>query len=325
MKVLYKILVLFQCLLLTNFAWAEKTADEAAKRMLMAMVEAVKTKTYQGTVVYLRGKKAQTMRVYHSNIDGLEQERIIALNSPMREVVRSDDKVTCYFPDSRLVFVDNHPAQRSFLVQLPENQTQYSQFYNFVFLGNEHVIQKETQIIHIIPKDEFRYARKMWVDVETHLPLKFELIDENGDLVEQMMLTELQVVESIAPEMLAASSNIEPSEWTLGDRESVDSENQAWEFQNIPKGFGQVFYKRRMMPTSTQAVDHILFSDGFSSVSVYIDQKVQDNLDDYRKKMGAINSYSRFLDGYQITVLGAVPGKTVQTIGDGINLVGKLD
>ena len=151
------------------------------------------------------------------------------------------------------------------------------------------------------------------------------MIDENGDLVEQMMFTELQVVNSIAPDMLRASSNIEPSEWILGDRESVDSKNQSWEFRNIPKGFGQVFYKRRMMPTSSQAVEHILFSDGFSSVSVYIDQKLQDNLDDYRKKMGAINSYSRLVDRYQITVLGAVPGKTVQSIGDGINLVRKLD
>ena len=160
MTVLFKVLVFFQCLLVTHFAWAEKPTDEAAKRMLMAMVEAVKSRTYQGTVVYLRGRKAQTMRVYHANVDGLEQERIIALNSPMREVVRSDDKVTCYFPDSRLVFVDNQPAERSFLVQLPENRTQYSQFYDFVFLGNEHVIQKETQIIHIILKMNFATPEK---------------------------------------------------------------------------------------------------------------------------------------------------------------------
>ena len=304
---------------------AEDVPDNAAKRMLMAMVESVKAKTYQGTVVYLRDRKAQTMRVFHSNDDGLVRERIIALNSPMREVVRSDNKVTCYFPDSRMVFVDRQLTQQSILVQLPEIQAQSFELYNFVFEGREHVIQKETQIIHIIPKDEFRYARKMWIDVENQLLLKYELIDEEGELVEQMMFTELSVVDSISPDLLKASSKLEKSEWATGDGGLVANENQAWEFHNVPQGFARIFYKHRMMPSSKQEVEHILFSDGFSAVSVYIDSKLQDNLDDYRKKMGAINSYSRLENGYQITVLGAVPGKTVKTIGDGINLVGKLD
>ena len=306
-------------------AFAEDAPDNAAKRMLMAMVESVKSKTYQGTVVYLRDRKAQTMRVFHSNNDGKVRERIIALNSPMREVVRSNDKVTCYFPDSRMVFVDRQLTQKSILVQLPETQAESLELYNFVFEGREHVIQKEAQVVHIIPKDEFRYARKMWIDIETQLLLKYELIDEEGELVEQMMFTELRVVDSIPADLLTASSNIEASAWGTGDGGLVANENQAWEFHNVPKGFDRVFYKNSIMPSSKQAVEHILFSDGFSSVSVYIDSKLQDNLDDYRKKMGAINSYSRLENGYQITVLGAVPEKTVKTIGEGINLIGKLD
>lgn len=312
-------------LLVASGVFAEDVPDNAAKQMLMAMVESVKAKTYQGTVVYMRDRKAQTMRVFHSNNNGIVRERIIALNSPMREVVRSDNTVTCYFPDSRMIFVDHQLTQKSILMQLPETQAQSLELYNFVFERREHVIQKKTQVIHIIPKDDFRYARKMWIDIENQLLLKYQLIDEEGELVEQMMFTELSVVDSIPPSLLAASSNTEESEWATGDRGLVANENQAWEFRDVPRGFSRVFYKHRIMPSSKQAVEHILFSDGFSSVSVYIDSKLQDNLEDYRKKMGAINSYSRLENGYQITVLGAVPGKTVKTIGDGIGLVGKMN
>ncbi len=317
----YKLLVVFLGLGVATLAFSRGQPEETAKQMLMAMVEAVKMQNYKGTVVYLRDNQVETMRVYHANKDGIEQERIVALNSPMREVIRSGEKVTCYFPDTRVILVDNQPSHRSFLVQLPENVEKYAKYYDFVLTGHEYVVRKETQVIQLLPKDEYRYGRKIWIDIENHLPLKFELIDEKGRLIEQMMFTDLQLVDGIPSEKLLGPAESDISGWQLRDRGHSSEINNAWVFGGIPGGFQQIFYKKRIMPTDNQAVEHILFSDGFSSVSIYVDKKTKDLPKSYHKKMGAINSYSRLLDGYQITVLGAVPGKTVQTIGDGIEFM----
>ncbi|MGH8474158.1 MAG: MucB/RseB C-terminal domain-containing protein [Methylococcales bacterium] len=317
--ILYRIVILILGLIRALDACAEDPAEQTAKSLLMEMSQAVKNRNYRGTVVYLRDKEAETMRVFHAQQDGIEKERVVALNSPMREVVRSDKDVTCYLPDARLVYVSRYSSHRSFLVQVPENLESNAHFYDYLLAGREYVIQKEAQIIELRPKDEFRYGRKIWVDLETRLPLKFDLFDENGELVEQMMFTDLEVVDQLPADSLAVSSNINTSDWEVRNGESLADVNSVWAFSGVPEGFKQVFHRRSIMPTDKQAVEHILFSDGFSSVSVYMDEPGKDNIASYHKQWGAIHSYSRLLDGYQVTVLGAVPGKTVQAIGDGVN------
>lgn len=299
--------------------FSDEGSGQTASQWLTEMSEAVKNLNYQGTVVYFRDKKAETIRVYHAQTEGVEKERIVALNSPMREVIRSDQEVACYLPDTRLVYVNRQSRKRSFLVRLPENLEGDSQFYEFLLNGREYVIQKESQIVELKPKDDFRYGRKIWIDLKTRLPLKFEMIGENGELVEQMMFTDLEVVDHLPPETLALSAKLDASDWEVRGSESQPDGNENWIFDGIPRGFKQVFHRRSILPTDQHAVEHILFSDGFSSVSVYVDKQGNDNVAAYHKQWGAINSYSRLMDGYQITVLGAVPAKTVQAIGDGIN------
>lgn len=318
----YHLIFLFAGFGLSSVASSQTPPADSAQQLLMEMVEAVKGQTYRGTVVYLRENAVETMQIFHSRRGEIEQERIVALNTPMREVVRSGDKVTCYFPDSKTILVDNQPTHRSFLVQLPENIEKYSRFYDFDLAGHEYVIRKKTRVVHLNPRDDYRYGRKIWIDLETRLPLKFELLDEKGKLVEQMMFTDLQIVDSIPQELLSAPSTTEIENWEIRDREHMTDVSQSWVFGNIPGGFHQIFHRKRVMPSgSKEGVEHILFSDGFSSVSVYVDKNPEKSGASTRKKMGAINSYSRLLNGYEITVLGAVPGKTVQTIGDGMDLM----
>lgn len=315
----YRIVILLLGLIQTLDVCADDPAGQSATALLTEMSQAVKNRDYRGTVVYLRDKKAETMRVFHARKQGTEKERVVALNSPMREVIRSDNEVTCYLPDARLVYVSRYRAHRSFLVQVPENLDKNAPFYDYLLAGREYVIQKESQVIELKPKDEFRYGRRIWVDLDTKLPLKFELFNENAELVEQMMFTDLEVVDSMPDESLVVSANLDTAEWEVRDGESLTDVNPAWSFNGVPEGFQQVFYRRSIMPTDKQAVEHILFSDGFSTVSVYVDEPGKDNVSSYQKQWGSIHSYSRLLDGYQVTVLGAVPSKTVQAIGDGIS------
>ncbi|MCI0666899.1 MAG: MucB/RseB C-terminal domain-containing protein [Methylococcaceae bacterium] len=321
----YRLLFLMLGIVQTFEVFSNQDSGQSARQLLMEMSEAVKNRNYHGTVVYLREKKAETMRVFHALTNGVEKERIVAVNSPMREVIRSDQEVTCYLPDARLIYVSRQGARRSFLVRLPEDLESDPSYYEFLVDGREYVIQKEAQVIELRSKDQFRYGRKIWMDLDTRLPLKFEMIDEKGELVEQMMFTDLEVVDHLPAEALTVSSTMNTSDWEVRDGESLPDVKQTWTFDGIPQGFRQVFYRRTIMPTDKQAVEHILFSDGFSSVSVYVDKQGNDNVASYQKQWGAINSYSRLLDGYQITVLGAVPAKTVQAIGDGIEYLDETE
>ncbi len=303
---------------------ADEKSPISGTQWLALMTHAMRNLNYQGTVVYLRDNKVEAMKMFHAVVEGVEQERLVSLNDPMREIIRDADKVTCYFPDSRTMVVDYNPTQRSLLVDIPENLEFESQRYRIVVRNKEHVVQRLAQVISVDPVDNLRYGRKIWIDLESKVPLKHEVFDENGQMVEQMVFTSFSVKESIPLRFLSAETKIEKLNWQIRNKERVPAGQHAWVFKSIPEGFKQVLYTRRKMPGSKQPVEHILLSDGFASVSIYVDQVESQGLQPLQKALGAINSYSIQLDSHQITVMGEVPAKTVKMIGEGIEFKGNV-
>jgi sigma-E factor negative regulatory protein RseB len=148
--------------------------------------------------------------------------------------------------------------------------------------------------------------------------LKFELIDENGQVLEQMVFNSLVIEDSIPAQELAASTQSDPS-WQVKQHETLPADSLIWTLGGVPDGFRMISYSRLKRDSENRTVDHILLSDGFSSVSIYIDGLTNESFTVQPRKVGAINSYTRKLDQYLVTVMGEVPAKTVQSIGNGIH------
>src|ERR671915_30914 len=81
--------------------WAGDTSAQA-RAIINQMSLAARTLNYKGTLVYLRGSHAISMQVIHKAEVDTEQERLISLSGPAREVIRKDGEVTCIFPDNHL-------------------------------------------------------------------------------------------------------------------------------------------------------------------------------------------------------------------------------
>jgi len=311
--------ILLGCLLAHDIL-AEENTEAVAKQLLTAMMEAMKSLNYQGTVAYMWDDKIETLRVFHAFSDGVEQKRIVALNTPIREVVLNSDKLACYFPDSRTMLIENNPSRHSFLVNLPEHLDEHMKQYRFSLGGREFILQRQAQIVRIVPKDDFRYKRTFWIDLETKLPLQFELIDENGNRVEQMVFTSLSIEDSIPARDLKATTEVDASTWQIRHWDPKPAKEQAIEFQWLPDGFRQVLYTQHKLPGSARPIDHVLLSDGFASVSVYLDKFDGDSIPLNKFTHGAVRTYTKKLGAYLVTVMGEVPVKTVRAIGNGIRV-----
>ena len=86
-----------------------------------------------------------------------------------------------------------------------------------------------------------------------------------------------------------------------------------------PSGFKEIYYAQKTMHNSQHSVEHLLMSDGLASVSVYMENK-NPGMESGLRSVGAVNSYSRDIDNYQVTVMGEVPPLTVKLIAEGIGL-----
>ncbi len=314
----YKLPIFLVCFFLITGSTlaADKSTDP--RQIFTEMMRAIETLNYQGTVAIMKNGKLDTMKYVHAVKQGAGQERLIALNSPLREIIRTSDKVMCMFQQSKDIVIDHRPVRRSFFMDLPAELEHVDANYNFVLGGEESIATLPTQVLLIHPKDKLRYHRKIWIDKHNHLPLRFELLDSAGIALEQAIFIDIEIKDSLP--FVEISAEGEAKAKHIHELDKLPFSETQFIVDNLPSGFYKVFFTRRTMSSPDKLVEHLLLSDGFSTVSVYFERGDYAVLEPRLTKVGAINSYARWIEGNRLTVLGEVPMKTVQLIAKSVRL-----
>lgn len=290
----------------------------APQLWLENMSHAMKTLNFQGTVVFLKGGQLDTMKYRHSLADGVELERLSSLNSPLREVTRKSSEVSCLFKETSQKVINHHPIDSSFLINLPADIATLDKVYTLHADGQGAIAMLPTQILDIKPNDAYRYARKLWIDTQHFLPLKVEVYDTDGVVLEQVVFTELKL-DGVNESPLAEVNDNQLQIKHIHSSQAEPLESAPFVLKNWPDGFKTVFFIRNSMQKLQKPVDHLLISDGLSSVSVYLEPKDAAGVEGLHT-LGSVNSFSRVIDNFQLTVLGEVPAQTVEFIATGITL-----
>ncbi|WP_347986828.1 MucB/RseB C-terminal domain-containing protein [Methylomonas sp. AM2-LC] len=314
----YVFVFLITAILFVSVAHAEDKLL-SAPQLFENMKHALKSLNYQGTVVLMKNGQLDTMRYKHSVVEGVEQERLSSLNSPLREVTRKASEVSCLFKETSQKVINHHPVDSSFIINLPEDSSQIDALYSLAKQGKESIAMLPAEIITIQPKDQLRYSRKVWIESQYFLPLKVEVYDLNGMILEQLVFTDLKVEGINDPNPVVETNETTLQVKHLHASQAEPYENAPFVLKNWPAGFKTLFFIRNSMQQAQKAVEHLLISDGFSSVSIYMEPKEAQGVEGLHS-LGSVNSYSKVLDTYQITVLGEVPAQTVEFIATGITL-----
>jgi sigma-E factor negative regulatory protein RseB len=313
----------FVVLLLSIGIVSARESELNGQQVLEKMNHAMEVLNYQGTVAFLKNGKLEPMKYVHAADKGVQQERLTSLNSPLREIVRDAGKVSCLFKETQRMIVDHRPFERSFLVDVPKNLDEMGDIYQFEMVGEENIAMMPSYVVAIQPKDNARYPRKIWIEKKQFLPLKVVLYDNSGVPLEQVVFTEIEV-KDVLPFVDKKFSDDARLAQHIHQLQSQTSEQATFILPELPKGFREVFFTRKPMRNSEQPVDHLLLSDGFTSVSIYMEKKSA-AMESGLQSVGAVNSFSRTINKYQLTVMGEVPAETVKTIAEGIKLRGLQD
>lgn len=291
----------------------------AGVEWLEKMSRAMKSLNFRGTVAFMKNGHLDTMKYTHATENGREQERLLSLNSPLREVVRDSGKVSCIYKETQKRLVNHRPVSESFIIDLPRKIDALPALYNVKELGEESIAMRPARIIDIQPLDAYRYSRRIWLDKEWLLPLKVEVYNEDGEVLEQVVFTDINVEQQIPfarTEEFQSAQNIKH----IHQAKSEPFERASFEMDNLPTGFSKVFFTKMSMHKSSSSVDHLLLSDGFSSISIYLDDK-NEEIENGLHSLGSVNSYTRLFGDTQVTVLGEVPARTVEYIAQGIRII----
>lgn len=293
-------------------------AQDSARQWLDDMSSALQTLDYDGIFVYLHDGKLDAMRIIHEVNDGGQRERLVSLTGSAREVLRDDKAVTCIKPDNKSVMIGKSRPRPPFPV-LPRDIEMTSRNYQIEDAGEDRMAGYMARVITITPKDEFRYGYRFWIEQNTRMLLKYDLSDPDGVPIEQVMFTRLGIGADIPQSELQPSLTGDGYTWhrqeDVNGTSGSASGRPQWEVRQLPDGFTLTNYQQKRMHEDGEAVEHMVFSDGLATVSVYVEKRDhQDESLNGLFSMGAMNAYGLMVDGYQVMVVGEVPPATVQMI-----------
>lgn len=306
---------------------ANASSDDALV-LMERMTQASKELNYKGIFSYHTGQTLQSVRIYHRNDGNEELERLISLNGAAREVIRNNDTVTCINHEGNQVNVSQRPLGRGFPSDLPKRLRSATPFYE-VTLGNDvRVAGRAAQEVFINPIDDYRYGYRLWVDKETDLLLKSELLSNEREVLETFAFSDIQTNVELADEMFEpeivgnemVQHNSEPKSMNNAANHAASS---LWQASWLPEGFTLVATQNRLRAMNGALVEQRVFSDGLSSVSIFIEKiRAHHRHLHGSTHMGAVNAYGTIIHAHFITVVGEVPATTVNKIGAGIKFSG---
>jgi len=293
--------------------------------LLKQMASASRRLNYSGTFVYQHAGQNETSRIVHFvNPAGGEFEKLETLDGPAREVIRTNDQVTCYLPDTKTVLIEKRSARR-FPALLPEQLSGVADNYVVSVGGMDRVAGYDCRVVLLEPKDKLRYGHQFCAEAGSGLPLRARTLSEKNQLLEAFAFTELRIGGSFSRDQVKSRYAARSKEWKVDHSALAITDVPAdtgWTLTRQPTGFKKLTELKRSIAGRAGMVSHIVYSDGLAAVSVFIEPLPKARPARSLSHQGAVNIYIRPIADHMVTVLGEAPAATVMQIANSLEFRG---
>lgn len=315
-------LVMVSAMLLSATAVGQSVDD-----WLERMTSAVEVTNYRGKIMRSHGGNVEFLRVVHKYENGQVSEKIETMDGADRTIIRDASGVRCILPDSKSVLVEESSADTGLFSRVPIDIERLNLHYDVIMVrDNERIADRDALLIAIRPRDDYRYGHRLWLERESALPLKTELLDTSGRVIEEVRFVDFTLENMIAASEFDLKIDLEgfrfigtsqqPNLTQAATETSAVSADEQWTVAGLPVGY-QV--TRRV--TSGAQMHHLQIDDGMASVSIFIEPPQKNgSRGAAASTVGAANAFSVWSTDRQITVVGEVPRRTVRVIAESVAL-----
>jgi sigma-E factor negative regulatory protein RseB len=313
-----KLLSYFLLLITSSFSAITLSQEqETAKLSLERLSQALQQRNFSTSFVVVKNNQAEPYHWFHGVSEaGIELEILALLNGPRRDKLRKGDIVSYIEPELPPYSLMSEQISGPIPSVLSRDISALESNYDFISVGRSRVLGRGAQLIRIVSKDQHRYGHWLWLDQETGLLLKLALINNKGQMLEQVQFTHLDITDSPAESLQQLMSSELPKVIDVPD--SYQKESLSWQVNWLPTGFNRLQANRHRIPITKQAVEFMLFNDGLVDVSVYV-AKSQDKQRAVEYVMdGATLALNQVVDGFEVSVVGKIPVSTAKLIANSV-------
>lgn len=326
---------------------AAAPATDGASGWIKRMNDALTRRNFEGVLIRKIGKTREVMKILHRVQDGRMNERLMVYPTGSglgNEFVRNGNESIAYYPQARFVVVQERNRSYGFLRAFNGLNEASARNYVITDRGTATIEGRVVQQVSIEPRDAMRYGYHFWLDADSALPLKTQIVARSGDVLEEISFTSFSLPAAIADERLKPEFDASKFHWVNRKMPAYRAELKKKfvpRAELLPAGFGVRMGNSPEKEAAEQAKvgprARYLVSDGVAVVSVFIEpadgnDAAKDGARDAGKAagdtrgksvsgpqdstmvMGATTGHVTVVDGCKITVVGEVPAATAKAI-----------
>lgn len=280
------------------------------------MQQAAVSLNYQGVVVLGNQQRWDSYQIRHAFIDEQEYEFIEQLSGQPQQSIRHNNTLLCIHSESlgRHLPLKNplHPQASLLNTDFP---------YRFILGKPQRVAGRTALQIMIRPMQEDRYGANLWLDEETGLLLRSELLDQQQVLVRAQFVQ----LEMNAPLTQAAFVATESGHSISLERSNFIAEpsNPRWLPSWLPEGF-----KLQSVHVNNEQATRLLYFDGLVSFSVFVDAAQQSAAileQQWSATAAVVLEVNQNEETKRVTAVGELPLPTLKKIAQSMQLQELVD
>lgn len=243
------------------------------------------------------------------------------INGPVREILQIDGRADYYEQGHYLYSLSGQREQSVFASVANFDLETGQDFYEYILLGKDRVADREAITVRMQSRDQYRYSYLLWLDSESFLPLRLDIIDQNNELLAQVLVVTLQLQDATNQKLVELSQQQIPN--VAPETSSKELEAVRWQVDWLPDGFKMIKGdQHKLVQHDTDPVSYIMLSDGMVSISVYISSKQTIN-EDQRSVIHRAGTllYTMQQGNIEVTIIGEVPLLTAEKIAASIKAI----
>jgi sigma-E factor negative regulatory protein RseB len=306
--------------------------------------QAANVRNYTGTFTVMTSGSMSTSRISHHVVGGEVYEQIELLDGARRTQLRHNNSVHTLMPEQRIATVETRTMPDGFPKLLKGDGEALAQLYELSYLGNDRVAGYASRVAQLKARDNLRFGQRLWTDEKSGLLLKSQVIAPNGEVLEQVAFSEVNVNLPPTPERVKHAfkqtlKRVQELKLTPLFTQASTAQSEGWRLSSPVAGFREIAcFKRGMGELQQQGksaavpptrdVLQWVFSDGLANVSMFV-ERYQPEFHSNKEalmSMGATYSLSRRVivrgsngeSNWWVTVLGEVPPTTLQAFAQAL-------
>ncbi len=318
--------------------------------LVKRLQDSVRLRSYSGTYVVTASGSMSSARIVHTWDGRSPIERVESLDGQMRRVFRYNDAVHVLWPASRNASIEPRGALHGFPTSVANDAAAKLDMYEVLPGPDDRIAGHDAQTVTLRPRDNARFAQRWWLERQTGLLLRADVVNDRGEVLESAAFSELQLGTRVPAQTLLAEMNrLDGYRVSRSRIVNTDLDREGWTLKSPVTGFRPVQCVQRQAsdgggrgtaasaaaiattrassgaqpsasspqaPGGSESGNGLLqaiYSDGLTHVSIFIETyRPATHVPEPVVAMGATHAIAQRRGDWWITVVGDVPPSTLR-------------